>query len=198
MQITADNLGKRFGFEWIFRGLTARFQSGQSYAIIGSNGSGKSTLMKILAGIIPPSLGNLCYEATDSENIFRKIAFTAPYMELIEEFSVAEIIRLHQRLKPLTVSVDELLAITQLDKARNREVRFLSSGMKQKLKLGLALFSQTPVLLLDEPTTNFDAANTRWFQEQIRAQHNRTIIIASNLPSEIELCATSLAVADFK
>lgn len=198
MLITTNNLGKRFGFEWIFRRLTTTFQSGQSHAIIGSNGSGKSTFIKILAGIVPASEGSISYGATDDDHIFRQIAFAAPYMELIEEFSVAETIRLHHQLKPLSIQADELLAATHLEKARNREVRFLSSGMKQKLKLALALFSRTPVLLLDEPTTNFDAANTKWFQEQIMAQQNRTIIIASNLPVEIELCTASLAIVDFK
>ncbi|WP_448518800.1 ABC transporter ATP-binding protein [Rhodoflexus sp.] len=198
MQIAVENLGKRFGFEWIFRRLTTTFQSGQTHAIVGSNGSGKSTFMKILAGIIPASEGSIRYEATSPEDLFKNIAFAAPYMELIEELSVRETIRFHHRLKPLRTQAEELLAIIDLEKARNREVRFLSSGMKQKLKLALALFSKTPVLLLDEPTTNFDAANTRWFQDQIRAQQHRTIIIASNLPSEIELCTSSLAIVDFK
>jgi len=198
MWIAANNLGKRFGFEWIFRRLTVTFQSGKSYAIVGANGSGKSTLMKILAGMMPASEGTVSYGATDADHIFRHIAFAAPYMELIEEFSVKETIWLHHRLKPLSVQANELLALVGLEKACNREVRFLSSGMKQKLKLGLALFSHAPVLLLDEPTTNFDAANTKWFQEQILLQQNRTIVIASNLPAEIELCTDLLSIADFK
>lgn len=198
MQITAENLGKRFGFEWIFRRLNFTFQTGQIHAVIGANGSGKSTLMKILAGFIPPSTGKVRYEGVPVENIFRHVAFAAPYMELIEELSVEETLRLHHRLKPLQLAEDELLAITNLEKNRHRPVKWLSSGMKQKLKLALALFSQTPVLMIDEPTTNFDAANTRWFEEQIRLQNKRTVVIASNLPSEIELCTVVLSVADFK
>ncbi|MCS7019183.1 MAG: ABC transporter ATP-binding protein [Cytophagales bacterium] len=198
MRISTDNLGKRFGYEWVFRHLTTTFYPNKTYAIVGANGSGKSTLMKILAGIMPPSAGKLSYEGISAEHIFRNIAFAAPYMELIEELSVWETVQLHHRLKPLCLPPDELITSAQFEKVRNREVRLLSSGMKQKLKLALALFSPAPVLLLDEPTTNFDATNTKWFIEQLQQQKNRTVIIASNMAAEIELCSATISIADFK
>lgn len=144
-----------------------------------------------------PSEGSIDYNV-DKENIFKHIAFAAPYMELIEEFSVLELVQLHCQLKPLRVDIKEFFSAVQFEKVQHRRVSYLSSGMKQKLRIALALFSQAPILLLDEPTTNLDAANAQWFKEQLQSQQQRIIIIASNLSEEIELCSEHICIENFK
>ena len=163
MLIEAVGLGKRFQRDWIFRGLTHRFQPGSATAVLGPNGAGKSTLLNTISGQLLPTEGTLTYtlagRPVDVDDLPRHLAYAAPYLELLEELTLLELLRFHTQFKPLRpgISLDTFMGILYLEKSRNQLIREFSSGMKQRLKLGLALYADAPLLLLDEPTTNLDA-----------------------------------------
>ena len=105
MTITLQNIGRRFNRDWIFRGVDHKFTSGESYAILGPNGSGKSTLLQVLNGSLSPSIGTISYayegKPVEVDQIFEHLSLAAPYLELIEEFTLAEMIDLHFKFKPI-------------------------------------------------------------------------------------------------
>lgn len=205
MTIQLQNIGKRYRLEWIFRGLDASFHAGERWAILGPNGSGKSTLLKVLSGHLTPSKGSIVFEnqgvAIKEEAVYKKISYAAPYIELIEEFTLEEALRFHAKLRPLLpgftpASLYELLS---LPRSRQKEIRFFSSGMKQRLKLALAVCSDTPVLLLDEPATNLDVQGVEWYKNLISTYAaERLVIIASNDPHDAAFCGKHLNILDFK
>ena len=206
MQIQLTAASKRFNQEWIFSNLDFSFMSGQHYALVGNNGSGKSTLLQIIAGYIGLTKGQINWvnragENIDSSNIFKHISIAAPYLELVEEFSALEQIAFHQQFKSIqsTILPHEILEKIGLSKAADKQIRNFSSGMKQRLKLALAIFDQAPILLLDEPCSNLDQEGIQTYHElmQAHAMH-KLIIVASNEPQEYQFCTQQLALSDFK
>jgi len=205
MEIILKDIGKRYLYEWIFKKINVHFQPQHRYAILGNNGSGKSTFLKIIAGHLSPSKGTIEHhygkQAIDKEKLYQQISFAAPYIDLIEEFTLLEAIRFHQRFKNFrkNLTPDEFLQLIQLSDAKNKEIRFFSSGMKQRLKLGLAICSDTSLLLLDEPTSNLDEASIAWYQAFLNQfTDNRLVIIASNEKRDIEHCTKRLNIMEFK
>lgn len=205
MLIDATGLGKRFQRDWIFRGLTRAFRPGSATAVLGPNGAGKSTLLNTLSGQLLPSEGTLAYSLGGRplavEDVPRHLAYAAPYLELLEELTLLELLRFHTQFKPLRagVSTEQLMELMYLQNARQRLIREFSSGMKQRLKLGLALYSAAPLLLLDEPTTNLDATGVAWYQEHVQATRaGRTLLLSSNVPAEYAFCDEQLVVTDFQ
>ncbi|TPG66183.1 ABC transporter ATP-binding protein [Hymenobacter nivis] len=205
MELAATGLGKRFQRDWVYRGLTRTFGPGSATAVLGPNGAGKSTLLNTLSGQLLPTEGTLAYTLAGQplavEAVPRHLAYAAPYLDLLEELTLTEMLRFHTQFKPLRpgVSIDGLIGIMYLEGARQRLVREFSSGMKQRLKLGLALYADAPLLLLDEPTTNLDATGAAWFQEHVRATRaGRTILLSSNVPAEYAFCDAELRVTDFQ
>jgi ABC-type multidrug transport system ATPase subunit len=214
-KITLEDVGKRFRYEWIFRNIATTFESGKIYALLGSNGSGKSTLMKILSGHLSPSVGKIAFQINgktqDEDSIYKHISYAAPYVELIEELTLVEMIAFHIKFKPLsnTLTINDLIEILNFEKSRNKEIRYFSSGMKQRLKLALAICSDSPILLLDEPTTNLDAQGVAWYRQLMsrfantasqdnQKEQNRLTIIASNIEHDYDFCDNMLNVEDFK
>lgn len=205
MDIILENIGKRYRFEWIFRHIDYTFKSGGRYAILGPNGSGKSTLMKVLSGHLTPSKGKIQFQQsgqkTDPDQLYRSISYAAPYIELIEEFGLREAIVFHQKFKPFiqNLQVDDLIEILGFEKSIDKEIRFFSSGMKQRLKLVLAICSEANLLLLDEPTTNLDVQGADWYRDLIdRFLGDRTVIVASNVEGDYGFCEERLSVLDWK
>jgi len=204
MQITAAGLGKRFHRDWIFRGLTHTFEPGTATAILGPNGSGKSTLLNTLSGQLLATEGTLSYayqsKPVPVEEVPQLLAYCAPYLELIEELTLTELLHFHTRFKPLRagLSSEGLIERMYLEKSRHKLVRDFSSGMKQRLKLGLALYAAAPLLLLDEPTTNLDRTGVEWYREHVQATApGRLVLISSNVPEEYDFCAAQLDVTSF-
>lgn len=204
MQISLSNLGKRYNYEWIFRNLTYTLESGTSYAILGHNGSGKSTLLTVIAGHNLHSEGEITYlingKAVAPDAAYRQLSLTAPYLELVEEFTLSEMIAFHTRFKQLrgNLSHDALIERMGLQKSRNKYVKDFSSGMKQRLKLGLAIYSDTQLLVLDEPTTNLDQEGVSWYQEHVAAnKEGRLIIVGSNIAHEYNFCDQHLYITDY-
>ena len=205
MKISLSNLGKRYNREWIFRHLQFDFDSNQRYAITGSNGSGKSTLMQILAGLIHHNEGTIHHllngETIAAEKVYQFVSFTAPYVDMPDEFSFEELLLFHFQFKPIVDSktVKELIELSGLAKSAQKQIRFYSSGMKQRARLVLSLFSDTPLLLLDEPCTNLDASGIKWYHDLLSTVSNkRLLVISSNDPQEYVTCDQILSIEDFK
>jgi ATPase subunit of ABC transporter with duplicated ATPase domains len=206
MQIHLTAASKRFNKEWIFSNLDFSFVGGQHYALIGNNGSGKSTLLQIIAGYIGLTKGQINWvnhtgQSIDSIYIYQHISIAAPYLELVEEFTALEQIAFHQQFKSIQSDIQaiDILEKIGLSKAADKQIRNFSSGMKQRLKLALAIFDQAPILLLDEPCSNLDQEGIQTYHQlmQAHAMH-KLIIIASNDEQEYEFCSQQLALSDFK
>jgi ABC-type multidrug transport system ATPase subunit len=205
MNITLQNIGRRFNREWIFRGVEYTFNAGESYAILGSNGSGKSTLLQVLNGSLTPSSGELSYEKDGKkvavEDVFQYLSLAAPYLELIEEFTLSEMIDLHFKFKNYKTGMDNksVIDLLAMDANKNKLIKYFSSGMKQRLKLALAFCSDTPILMLDEPTSNLDAQGVEWYLGLVeKFAQGRLTIICSNQPHEYGFCAHHLNISDYK
>lgn len=206
MLIHLQDIGKRYRLDWIFKGVTLGFQSGRRYALLGPNGSGKSTLMKVISGHLTPSRGSITFEQNAEkplppEEVYRYISYAAPYIELIEELTLEEALRFHAGLKPLLPGIGpaQVYEMLALPRTRQKEIRYFSSGMKQRVKLALAVCSDTPVLLLDEPATNLDVQGVEWYKQLIgQFAADRLVIIASNDPHDAEFCAHHVQVMAYK
>jgi ABC-type multidrug transport system ATPase subunit len=205
MTIQVENLGKRFNREWIFKNLTYTFNQGNTYAVIGPNGSGKSTLLQVLWGQMPSSKGNLSYWADGKvismEDVFQYISIATPYMDLIEEFTLEEMLQFHFRFKKArqNKSREELIELMELNHARGKIISNFSSGMRQRIKLGLAFYSETPALFLDEPTTNLDKKSTDWYLKNLYQLPKETLVfIASNQEHEYPSSAQKIDILAFK
>lgn len=205
MEITLEKVGKKFIAEWIVRDVDLAFRSGESYTFVGPNGSGKSTLIQLLMGIVPPSEGTIRYhnqgKAIAPDDWYREMILAAPYLELIEEFTLRELVAFHQKFKPLKngFGAPEFEDFVQLSHARNKVVRHFSSGMKQRVKLGLAFLSNVPVVILDEPTSNLDAQGMQWYLDHVTdLADNQLVILGSNQPQEYEFCKNIVSVSAFK
>ena len=204
MKIVAENLGKRFNREWIFRHLSLTLEQSRTYAITGPNGSGKSTLSQVLWGQVPPTAGLINYyndgDPVPATEVYRYVSIAAPYMDLIDEFTLAEAIRFHFKFKtPLPgIRVDQVAGLMELSAARDKKVGAFSSGMKQRLKLALAFYSDTPLLFLDEPTTNLDKQAIAWYKENLSRRGGRTTLIASNQEEEYPLDSIKIDLSIYK
>jgi ABC-type multidrug transport system ATPase subunit len=204
MKIILSDAGKRFNREWIFRHFDYQFLSPHAYAITGPNGSGKSTLLQFIAGALMPSEGKVDYyqpDNTPAATFFPLLSLAAPYLETIEEMTANEFFSFHRAFKPLIpgMSVSQMLEKTGLREAADKQIRYYSSGMKQRVKLAQAFFSDTPIVLLDEPTTNLDATGITLYHELIRDYcRERLVIVSSNDPSEYAFCKTVIDMKHLK
>jgi ABC-type multidrug transport system ATPase subunit len=200
-QISLIDAGKRFNKDWIFQSLNVEFEQGQHYALIGNNGSGKSTLLQILSGYTTLSKGTIEWNNADSQTAYDQISIAAPYLELVEELTTIEHFKFHATFKSLvdTLSIQEMIQLIGLENATHKQIRYFSSGMKQRLKLALAIFSTSPILLLDEPCSNLDKEGYALYKELIQkyAMH-KLIIVGSNDPEEYTFCTQQINLMDYK
>ena len=201
MKISLQNVGKRFNRDWIFRSCSLQLLHNHSYAITGPNGSGKSTLLQVIDGATLHSEGDIQYSLGDQKisEPYQYIAIAAPYLELVEELTATELLQFHASFKSFSVPIPAILAAVQLEKAADKQLRYFSSGMKQRLKLAQAFFSDVPVLLLDEPTTNLDADGIALYRSLMMEQlGKKLIIISSNVEAEYDFCEQVISVENYK
>lgn len=205
MNIKATDLGKRFNRTWIFRHLDYQFSSGIFYAITGPNGSGKSTLLQILSGSRLHNEGSIKYFDSNDEinidKIFRYVSFAAPYIELVEEMTLIEFLQFHHKMKGILSekSVSDVINEIGLQRATHQEIRYFSSGMKQRVKLAQAIFSDSKILLLDEPLTNLDSDGYNLYLSLIHKYcSDRIVVISSNDKNEYSFCNEVIDINLFK
>jgi ABC-type multidrug transport system ATPase subunit len=208
MKISLTDAGKRYNRDWIFRHFNYSFETGKSYAITGPNGSGKSTLLQVLSGNMMVNEGKIRYfDSTDTnanifptENIYTKVSICAPYLEVVEEMTLIEFFDFHSGFKPFLSGTDTLSIIETLTlgKAANKQIRYFSSGMKQRVKLAQCIFSDSPIVLLDEPCTNLDVDGIKLYHQLIRDHcANRLVVVSSNDKVEYEFCTEILNINQF-
>ncbi|MES2417666.1 MAG: ATP-binding cassette domain-containing protein [Bacteroidota bacterium] len=204
MEINLRNAGRRFNKEWIFKALTYHFAAGEKYAILGPNGSGKSTLLSTLLGNLTLSEGEISYSNPGElsvENVYPYFSFAAPYLDLVEEFTLQETIDFHFQFKAYSTGLDAagVLDLLGLGKSRDKALKYFSSGMKQRTKLALACCADTPILMLDEPTSNLDIQGIDWYLELIeKVAANKMILIGSNQAHEYGFCQHHLEITTYK
>ncbi|MBL7940164.1 MAG: ABC transporter ATP-binding protein [Flavobacteriales bacterium] len=206
MHVVLSNIAKHFGREVVFQNVDLTLASGSRTAILGANGSGKSTLLQLIGGALIPTAGSIEHRigerAVPQEEVYRHVAIAAPYLGLYEDLSLRQAIDFHARFKPLRagLGVKDVARIAYLEAALEKSILHFSSGMKQRLKLALAILSDTPLLLLDEPAGNLDAEAIAWYRTLL-LQHvgDRTVLIASNRQTmEHDLCDARIEVERFK
>ena len=203
MLIKLTEAGKRFNREWIFRNASLSFLSGNSYAITGPNGSGKSTFLQCVGGLLALSAGKIDFTDTDlpAEKIYQQLSFCAPYLEVLEEMTLLEFLKFHQAFKPFLHqhSEKEIATIVELDGAMHKQIRYYSSGMKQRVKLAQAILSNTEIVLLDEPCSNLDKRGIDLYQRMIDTYcANRLVIVSSNDEVEFGFCKERISILDYK
>ena len=205
MQIQLEQTGKKYNREWIFRGLSHTFIAGKKYAITGPNGSGKSTLLQTIAGSTSLSEGHIQYSiagnALAPENAYTQLSICAPYLTLIEEMTALEFLAFHESFKSFMpgITPSSILETIGLTAAANKQIRYYSSGMKQRIKLAQAIFSDVPVLFLDEPCTNLDETGYALYHSLIQNYaSNKLIIVSSNDSLEYDFCEEVIDIKKYK
>lgn len=206
VSIELKNISKKFNREWIFKGVSIQLSPKSKTVILGGNGSGKSTLLQVIAGYLIPDKGELVYNLNSNtlktEEIHEHISLASPYIDLTESYTLPELIEHVRCFKPFTnnLTAKELISIIELEHAIKKPIKHFSSGMKQRVKLGLAILSDSSVLFLDEPLSNLDSNGIAWYKKMIEAYaKDKTIIVCSNaIRDEYGFCEKELNIADYK
>jgi len=205
MKIKLSQAGKRFNREWIFRHADLEFTAGTSYAVTGHNGSGKSTLLQSIGGMLQLSEGTLTFTQNGKEvpleEAYRHLSFCAPYLDVIEEMTLVEFLHFHHQFKAPIPGLDipRMIEIIGLQAAAQKQIRYYSSGMKQRVKLAQAILSNTAVVLLDEPCSNLDEAGIRLYHSLIENYcKDRVVIVCSNDAVEYGFCKEKIEMQQFK
>lgn len=206
LKVKLDNVGKVFNRTWIFKGISKEITSGDSIVVLGSNGSGKSTLLRLLSGSLSPSQGEVVFESykdiVEEDKVFETVAMAAPYLDLIDEYTLEEHVRFHFQFKRMVddLELSQVPSLLHLDKDKTKPIKQLSSGMRQRVKLGLAILSDSPLLLLDEPATNLDSSGITWYNELlVKYANERLVVICSNKrEEEHQFCDQEIIMENYK
>ena len=203
MKLSLVDIGKRFKFHWVFRHIDIEITSGQVLTLQGPNGSGKSTLLKILSGLLSPSQGKVVYIEDDKvlNDFYHQVTYAAPYVDLIDQMTLREHLHFHSKFKTFkkNLSVEEVIQVLDLERAADKAIKDYSSGMRQRVRLGLAILSQANLCILDEPSTNLDVRGFEWYQSLLLDfKLDTAIIIASNETKDFISEDLSINIMDYK
>jgi len=206
VEVNLKDIGRRFTLHWIFRNIDQSFKANEHTVILGSNGSGKSTLLKIISGVLTPTKGSVEYSINgknvDVDSIYKHLSICTPYLSIPEEFTLSELLKFHQKLKPLKshFTGNQFAEYLQIEYEKEKAIHLFSSGMKQRVKLALALLSTSPIVLLDEPLNNLDEAGKNWYRNLVdENKDNRLIVVCSNnTQEEYFFCSNQINIGDFK
>jgi ABC-type multidrug transport system ATPase subunit len=204
--IQVTNAGKKFGREWIFRKVDLEIKPAEKVVILGLNGSGKSTLLQAMTGYLTLNEGSIAYSSNqqkiEDEQQYKLISLASPYLELVEDFTLQEQIEHAHIYKPFlnNLSIAQIVELSGLAAHKDKFIKLFSSGMRQRLKLTLAILADAPILFLDEPTTNLDATVIDWYKNMITtyAMHKTIIVCSNSIKEEYAFCERIITMEDFK
>ena len=204
--IEVRDLTKTFRAVEAVAGVSFRVARGEIVGFLGPNGAGKTTTMRVLAGIFPPTSGEVRIAGRDvlEEPLACRAAvgYFPEYAPFYPDLRVAGYLRFVARLKRVpqaaqTAAVAEVLAACGLEGVADRRVGTLSKGYRQRVGLAQALCGNPPILILDEPTIGLDPAQVVEIRDLVgRLKGDRTVFFSSHILSEVEaLCARVIVIA---
>ena len=205
MRIVLEDVGKKYNRDWIFKGINLEISPGQRLAVTGPNGSGKSTLIQVIAGNLLCTKGQVAYKIDgiriDPAEVYSHLFIVAPYLELPDDLELAEFLKFHFQFRKIRsgCSIADLPELFQLEGNEHKRIRYFSTGMKQRLKLGSAFYSDVPLMLLDEPATNLDSKGMQWYLRMVESlPSEQVLVVCSNRSEEYVFCNSHLDLLNFK
>jgi len=206
MQVRVDNLVRHFGWTRAVDGVSFAFESGHIVAFVGPNGAGKTTTLRLLATMDEPTAGDAFLDGIsvvqDPEKVRRLIGFMPDYLPGHRDITVHEYLDFFARSYGLRGAqrrrlVEEVEAFANLEALREKTIRALSKGMKQRVSLARAVVHDPPVLLLDEPAAGLDPRARVELREllQLLAQQGKAILVSSHILTELsEICDGAIII----
>ncbi|WP_136607924.1 ABC transporter ATP-binding protein [Paenibacillus dokdonensis] len=200
--IQTRDLNKKYGGRYAVRHLNLEIARGEIYGFLGPNGAGKTTTIRMLLGLIRPTMGSIQMFGKDLKkdklNILRKIGSLVEYPSNYGHLTAVQNLEAVRRILDVPKSrIDEVLSIVSLTKEAKRPVKGYSLGMKQRLGIATALLGNPELLILDEPTNGLDPEGIHEIRELIRSmpkQHGITVLVSSHLLSEVEQMAGTVGI----
>ena len=189
--ITIKNLHKKFGKNQVLSGVELVIHKGGIFAVLGPNGSGKTTLIKCILGMVLPNSGSISVLDTNIKKRW-KYRQEIDYLPQIANFPgnlrVKELIRMIKDLRQKTSYEESLITLFGLEPFLDKKLSTLSGGTKQKVNLVLTFMFDSPLMILDEPTTGLDPASLIRLKELIQQQKakGKTILITSHIMQFVE------------
>lgn len=191
--LSVDALAKRFAERWVFRGIGFELNQGDGLVVLGRNGAGKSTLLKILGGLATPSEGRISFPEGDRR---QTIGLAALDMSAYAHLTVAEHLEFTAIMRGCPPNTGSLLERFGLQDRKDQPAHELSTGMRSRLKLAIAVQAEPLVLLLDEPGAAMDSAGKEIVEQLCAEQRKRgVLVVATNDPGERRLGNLELELA---
>lgn len=199
--LEVNNVQKFYGKFPAVKDMTFRINKGEIFALLGHNGAGKSTLIKMILGLVKPSLGKIKIEGLtyDDKNrkIKEKIGYLPERMNFYDNLTAWETITFYAKLKNITFDrCEEVLKQVGLGEAKHRRVGAFSKGMQQRLGLAQAIIHKPDLLVLDEPTTGLDPLGIIELKKMIRQwnKEGTTVFFSSHNLNDVEELAQNIGI----
>ena len=200
LAVRCQNLQKRYGDVVAVDGLSIEVRRGECYGLLGPNGAGKTTTIEILEGLLAPDGGDVevlgHYWKTDEQQLRQRLGVQLQETQFTDKLTVEETLRLFRSFYDRGKTVEELLALVELESKRRSWVVKLSGGQKQRLSIACALAGDPDLLFLDEPTTGLDPQSRRqlWGILTRFREAGGTVLLTTHYMDEAQNLANRVAV----
>ena len=200
-ELRIDSVGKRYGDFWALRDVDLTLTPGVT-GLLGSNGAGKSTLMRIITAVTDPTEGTVTWDGADivetPATVRADIGYLPQDFGVYPHLTAAEFLSYLASVRGLRAPgdrIDELLALVNLDDARDDRLETYSGGMRQRVGIAQALLSDPALLVVDEPTVGLDPAERVRFRNVLAdLADDRIVVLSTHIVPDVEATATDVAV----
>ncbi len=205
MDLTIEEVSKRYGGIWALRGLSLRCEPGM-LGLVGPNGAGKTTLMRLIATLLDPTEGTIRWNGQDlrthGEALRQVLGYLPQEFGIYPEFSGRQFLRYLAAMKGLPKAVahrrvEEVLEMVNLEQVADHKLPTYSGGMKQRVGIAQALLNDPELLIVDEPTAGLDPAERVRFRTLLASlTSSRIIVLSTHIISDVEAVASRLVILE--